>query len=1122
LRRLSRLILFALVVMPLAVAAQSAPRVVGQIDDNSLEVLNGNLHPLANPANDYGEVSSDLQLNRMLMVLRRDPAVEADLRKLLADQQDPASPLFHQWLAPQQFQERFAPAESDRQIVSEWLTAHGFTVTRIAAAGSVIEFNGTAAQVREAFHTPIHSYFSAGRWHYANAENPAIPRALTPLVAGIDTLHNFEKRSNAQVLGSASRISGSSAWTPNFTYSSANSPPRHFLAPSDFSKIYNATALYQAGIDGRGQSIAIVGRSNINLSDIEIFRIAFGLPMNNPTIIVDGPDPGNLFWGEEAEADLDVEWAGAIAPAANIKFVVSSSTNTTDGVDLSAIYIVDNNLAPVMSTSFGMCESSLGASEAAFWNNLWEQAAAQGITAIVSSGDSGAAGCDFSFGTARHGKGVNGLASTAFNVAVGGTQFNENGRTNYWAPTNGSDQSSAQGYIPEVVWNESCSDPSLCGGIFLESSGGGSSTLYSKPSWQNAPGVPNDGQRDVPDISFNAAGNHDGYLLCQDGICTTDSTGMLTNAEVVGGTSAGAPAFAGVMALVNQVTGSRQGQANYHLYPLAASQNVANCNSDAPQPTCIFHDITQGNNSVPGLQGYNAGPGYDLATGLGSINIANLVNGWTSVGFNPTTTTLQLSANVGVHGQPLTVNVGVSSATGGTPTGSVSLVASGGPLSDVFTLGPGGNVSANISDLPGGTYSLIASYSGDSTYAASTSSAQTLTIQPESSTTSFSILGFKSGNLVPVVSTTYGDYLYFQSAVIGTSGKGTATGKVSFSDSINGTTASLGSTNLNSKGSLLSLNTSLLAIGNHTISSTYSGDPSFTSSVSSPVTIAVDKGITATSLWTPSGALPNQPTSLWAYVFPSGSGQPTGSVQFYAGANTIGGPIPLQGYYAVLITSQLPSGSNSITASYSGDTNFNGSSSPAQTVVVGYPDFQLGINPGSLVVTPAKPGQATLLLSPSSVLGFFGNVSLSCSGLPAGASCSFQPATLQLNGVTVTTAIVTISSSAGSAASARLSVPIKKYGRPLFSLALVGFVMIFLPRGRKKGLRIVLFCGYLAACLAGCGGGSSSKSSNSVTTPLTPLGSATVVTITASGTASNAPSGTAPVSHTVSMAVAFQ
>src|SRR6202049_3877956 len=319
---------------------------------------------------------------------------------------------------------------------------------------------------------------------------------------------------------------------------------------------------------------------------------------------------------------------------------------------------------------------------------------------------------------------MNVLAATPFNVAVGGTQFNENGSdSKYWATTNGPDQSSALGYIPEAVWNESCSDPSQCFFPNLFASSGGPRTLYSKTSWQSGPAVPGDGKRDLPDVSLSAAGLHDAYLLCQDGICLTDSKGQLINAFVVGGTPASTPTFAGIMALVNQKTNSRQGQANFVLYPLAASQNAANCNaSGPPQSTCIFNDITQGNSNVPGQTGFPATQGYDLATGLGSVNAANLVANWKNITFASTKTTLQLSPSPVhiAHGQSVTASVTVAPVSGSTPTGDVALLTAGAQTINLGML-TNGALSAPTSTLPGGSYSVTASYGGDAKFGPSTS-----------------------------------------------------------------------------------------------------------------------------------------------------------------------------------------------------------------------------------------------------------------------------------------------------------------------------------------------------------------------------------------------------------------
>ena len=1085
------------------------------VDESSLTVLKGNRHPLAIPSNDRGEARPDLPMERMLLVLKRDPGLESALERLITEQQDKSSPRFHDWLSPEQFGERFGHSKSDLQTLTAWLKSHGFRVNRIARSGMVIEFSGTAAQVQEAFHTSIHRYAVGREIHYANASDPQIPSSLAPAITGVSTLHNFQKPSTIRVLGSATRIGNTSTWQPNFTFNGF-SGVAHYLAPGDFAQIYNTASLYPNGIDGTGQSIAIVGRSNINLSDLQIFRIAFGLPANAPQIILDGADPGNLFGSDEAEADLDVEWSGAIAPKATIKFVVSGSTNSTDGADLSAQYIVDNNLAPILSSSFGQCEQMLGQAENAFYNNLWEQAAAQGITVIVSSGDSGAAGCDFASeeGPASHGPGVNGLASTPFNIALGGTQFNENGAdSKYWLATNGPNQTSVLAYIPEVVWNESCIDLSQCPFLSLLASGGGPSSLYAKPSWQAGPGVPTDGKRDLPDVSLAAAAFHDGYLLCQDGSCITNANGQLINAEVVGGTSAAAPTFAGIMALVDQKTNARQGQANFVLYPLAASQTAANCNaSTGPQSQCLFNDVTQGNNSVPGQTGSSAGPGYDLATGLGSVNAANLVNSWTNVTFRATTTALQVTPTSLTHGQPVTATATVTPTAGaGTPTGDVALLPGNPQALNLGMLGSTGSISASVADLPGGSYSLTASYGGDGVFGSSNSPGVPVTVNPEPSSTTFSTLAFNSnGDLAPASSVGYSDFLYLQTATAGASNQGTATGTVTFSDTFNGSTTTLMTIPLDVRGNVLTPETAL-AVGTHTLNASYSGDPSFMAGATGPATVTVTKGTTQTFLFIPNAAPPNSSVILQAGVFPTGVAAPTGTVQFMSNAQTLGNPVPLLNLFATLTTKQLAAGTNTITAVYSGDANFKGSTATPSVLFVGNPDFQLAANPGILTVSSSTPGKSTLVLVPGPGLGLVGTVLFTCAGLPAGVTCSFQPPQLNLDGVTAANDTLTISKTAGAAAPRSALHQARLLGGFLGGLGAACFCLLAWPR-KKRAWPVMLFVVSCLLVAIGCGGGS-----NSITSGSGPTTNPYVVTVTATGG-----SGAQAVSHTVTLAVTVQ
>jgi large repetitive protein len=1079
------------------VAQDGQARSLGPIDESSRVTLKANRHPLASGANDQGEVSPDLPMERMLLVLR--PAAGPALRQLISDQQDKSSAKFHAWLSPEEFAAQFGPSKSDLQTVAGWLESHGFHVNRIARGGLSIEFSGTAGQVKQVFHAAIHRYLADGAQHIANASDPQIPSALERVVAGIVTLHDFQKQPAIRVLGEATRIANTSQWQPEFTYQGA-AGAMHYLAPGDFSKIYNTAPLIKSGVDGSGQSIAIVGRSNIFLSDVQIFRLAFGLPANDPQIIVDGPDPGDLFGQEEAEADLDVQWSGAVAPNATIKFVVSASTNSSDGVDLSAEYIVDNDIAPVMSTSFGACEAVLGQAENAFYNNLWEQAAAEGITVVVASGDSGAAGCDDpNAGPAIKGAAVSGLASTPFNVAVGGTEFNENGNDSlYWSATNGADQSSVLGYIPEDVWNESCTDANQCTSVTLFASGGGPSSIYTKPSWQAGPGVPNDGKRDLPDVSLAAAALHDGYLLCQEGSCLTDGQGQLFNAEVIGGTSASTPTFAGIMALVAQSAKSRLGLATFVLYPLAASENDNGCNaSGTPQSSCVFNDVTQGNNSVLGQSGATAGPGYDLATGLGSVNAANLVAKWGSVALRTTTTTLTLAPTSITHGQSVAASVNVIPTAGpGTPTGDVALVT-GGPGD--LNLGSliGGQIASAVSSLPGGTYTATASYGGDGIFAASTSSGVAVTVSPEPSTLTFSASS---------TSLTYSDFLNLQASIAGASKQGTATGTVTFSDTFNGNSASLMTVSLNSQGNI-TVGDTALALGTHQLTATYSGDPSFMASSSGPVSITVTKGPTTTILLTPSGAPPNTAVVLQAVVFPNlGVAFPTGTVQFFDGTTALGAPVTLNNELATLTAIQLPNGANSITAAYAGDSNFNSSTSAAASIFVGNPDFQIAVNPGNVNVSSSTAGTAKILVSPGPDLGFAGSVSFACSGQPSGTSCSFQPATINLDGFTPQTTSLTIRMTSGSSAS---------LGEGLLasSAGCVGFACVFflgLTGRRRLRFGNILILVILLGIAAGCGGGGPASSGTTTTNSY-------VLVVTATGG-----SGTSAVSHSVSLSVTAQ
>jgi len=1078
-------------------------RVTQPVNVENVVTLKGNTHPLARPEFDQGAAPDSLPMQRILLVLQRSAEQERTLRELLDEQQIKSSPNYHMWLVPEQFGEQFGPADADIQAVTGWLTSQGFEVNRVAAGRTVIEFSGTAGAVRQALHTEIHKYVVNGEEHWANASDPQIPAALQPVVAGFASLNNFPRRPTMKRLGAFSRSKATGVVKPLFTQPS-NNGANYFLGPTDFATIYNILPLWKASspIDGTGQTIAIVAETNINVQDVADFRNLFGLPPNAPQVILNGPDPGITM--DETESDLDTQWSGAVAKNATIDLVVSESTETSQGVDLSALYIIDNNLAPVMSESYSCCEAFLGTGGNAFTSALYEQGAAQGITIILSAGDTGSAGCDYGVAAAQNGLAVSGLASTPFNVALGGTDFNDvNTWSTYWSSTNNATTlASALSYIPEIPWNDSCarngnsSDCASAGtdtppGIDLTGGSGGASSCvtsnynsesitctagYPKPAWQSGPGVPNDGVRDIPDVSLFASNGFNGtsYVVCESD--TVEPASLSCNpAESnwgflgVGGTSASAPAFAGMMALVNQKTGQRQGNANYVLYALAA-QSGSSCASNAAMAPaantsgCIFYDVTTGNNSVAcmggspncsnttsggyGLlevnppadpsPGWMATAGYDLATGLGSVNAANLVNNWSSVSFQPTTTTLSnLSPTTTTHGQPVSFTVSVAPGTGsGTPTGDVSAIAqTGSSSSGVTAIGSfplsGGSVSSSTNLLPGGTYNVTAHYAGDGTYGASDSAPVQVSVTPEGSQTHIALLTFDpvTGNETSTNATSvvYGASLnILRVDVTNDSGQGCASsppygcpsGQVTLTD--NGQPLDLGGYTLNNLG-YAEDQAVQLTFGANKVAASYSGDSSFNTSSSAADTITYNQAPTTVTLsGLPSTATISAPISFTASVNTQSYGvAPTGTVQVLDGGTpvqaTVGSITSTNGSNSGTASLQIPlsikvsAGVNSITVQYPGDTNYLTSTSAAGTVAVG--DYSLSTNPSTLNISaPGQSGSATISITPQN--GFTGAVSLSCANSSPGMACTISPASVNISESSPVTATLTVTTTA--------------------------------------------------------------------------------------------------------------
>ena len=664
-----------------------------QVDSSRMVTIPGHINARALAGTDNGRVEANFPLNDVVLTLKPSAARQAELDAFLAAQQDPSSPDYHNWLTPGQFADRFGPSASDVAQITGWLGAQGLTVREVASSRNAITFSGTAAVAQAALGVDIHRYTVAGQSHFATATEPRVPAAFAGLVAGFRGLDDF--------LPQHPRTQAHAAYT--------SASGNHYLAPDDAATIYNFSALYARGYDGTGQTIAIVGQSAINLTDVESFRSLFNLTKNDPTL-VSVPNlvvPG-VVTGDVTESDLDVEWAGAVAKNASVVFVYS--TNVFNALQ----YAVTQNLAPVISISYGTCETGSTA-EGASLRVIAQQANAEGITLVSASGDTGPFACESNTAAiATHGISVTLPASIPEVTGVGGTQFSEGSGT-YWNAANNSNNGSVISYIPEAVWNETADG----GGI--GASGGGASAQFAKPTWQAGPGVPPDGARDVPDLSMAAAADHDGAIICSAGGCATGIKG----AEVVGGTSVATPLFAGIAALLNQyqvksgaLAKPGLGNINPTLYALAQNYGDA------------FHDITTGDNVTPcrtgssgctsGSFGYAAGPGYDQATGLGSVNAYALATDWSLIKAAPAAlTSVTVNPSTVAGGGTALVTVTLSGAA---PSGGATVALSGGstafPLPASIVV-PAGQFTAGVSvasTAVTASTSLVvtASYSGTS------------------------------------------------------------------------------------------------------------------------------------------------------------------------------------------------------------------------------------------------------------------------------------------------------------------------------------------------------------------------------------------------------------------------
>ena len=1032
----------------------------------------------------------------MFLLLKRSSEQDQALKQYLADLQNPASPSFHKWLSPAQYASSFGISENDLRVVTGWLKAKGFAVEKVPQARNVVAFSGSVGQIQNAFHTAIHTFSINGVQHFANTADPRIPAALAAVISGVGPLSSFHPRPGFIAGPSGHWDTETHSIQAELTLRDSSGNFYLFVDPADAATIYDTpnsvlNPNYSGGTNwnGTGVNIGIVGVSDLTTADVQNYREAFlgeaAGSVNTPIQIVDGNDPGLIPGGAADEALLDNEIAGGIAPGAKIYYYTSADSDLSSGL-LSAIFrAIDDNTVSILSASFGECEAFLGTSGNQLILEAAEQAAAQGISFIVSTGDGGSAGCD-DFDTqsqAKFGLAANGFASTPYTVAVGGTDF-DTLQTNFSTYVNSTTSGSAPyyrtalKYIPENPWNNSTSvNTTIANNVpYINSRGtgnivagsGGLSSVYAKPSWQSSV-TPNDNARDLPDVSFLAANGfyHAMWVFCGDGAsdgsgsgytaCQT-SGGQFTSGTVfegVGGTSASAPAFAGMLALVTQSQGgARLGQPDPVLYGLAASKYAA-----------VFHDVATGNNSVPCvagspgcggngfLTGYNAGAGYDLVSGLGSIDVAKMVQNWTSVPLASTTATLNLngskSAYSGIHGASITFNAGVTSSAN-TPTGNIAIIDTANETSGGTSAGPqnngqfvipltNGSGSATYNGLPGGSYTVEASYSGDASNAASTSSPINVTISAEPSTTILAVNAYDptTGVLLGLVNVPYGSALIADAQIEGkaegSKTQGLATGTVTFSAGIPTLgTAVVGSGNMASLP-LYGTKSVPLSAGSQTVVANYSGDASYASSTSAGVTVTVTKAATATVI-TGSPAPVTAPGYFYlavntTFLVPVAFGQPDSSPAYTVTVNGTtlgpfqeGGDIGYTGSGAsahpvfvttVMVGTQyLQQGQNVVSVSYAGGTNYTPSSSDSVSIdyTVGVGGFAL-TNSGNISTSAGAGGSTQLTVTPAG--GFLGQVNFGCTvaGTPTGVSCIVPPAYITSTAAASSTLIVGTTSS---------------------------------------------------------------------------------------------------------------